>query len=68
MKNFIKSRYWGFGIAFRKELLELALPFPVQNEMGHDMILGFIADINNKIYFEKHRILYIEDILTQLQI
>lgn len=53
LKNFIKSRYWGFGIAFRKELLELALPFPVQNEMGHDMILGFIADINNKIYFEK---------------
>ncbi|MBN2787141.1 MAG: glycosyltransferase family 2 protein [Paludibacteraceae bacterium] len=50
-KNFYKSCYWGFGLAFKKELLELALPFPNQKEMGHDMIIGFIANIKNSIYF-----------------
>jgi len=50
-KNYIKNTYFGFGMAFRKELLQYAIPFPVQNEMGHDMILGFIADMKNSIYF-----------------
>ena len=51
VKNFFKNTYFGFGMAFRRELLQYALPFPRQNEMGHDMILGFIADMKKSICF-----------------
>jgi len=50
-KNFYKNSYFGFGMAFNKDLLHFALPFPVQKEMGHDMILGFIANMKNSIIF-----------------
>lgn len=51
LKNFFKNTYFGFGMAFRRDLLKYALPFPRQGEMGHDMILGFIADMKNSVYF-----------------
>jgi glycosyltransferase involved in cell wall biosynthesis len=38
IKNFFKNTYFGFGMAFRIDLIKYAIPFPVQNEMGHDMI------------------------------
>ena len=52
IKNFIKIRYYGFGIAFRRELLMYVLPFPNQTIIGHDMILGIVADYLKSSYFE----------------
>ena len=52
IKNFIKIRYYGFGIAFRRDLLKYVLPFPNQSVIGHDMILGVVADYLNSSYFE----------------
>jgi len=52
LKNFFKIRYYGFGMAFRKELLEFALPFPNQKFVGHDMMLGVLADYMKSSFFE----------------
>jgi len=52
VKNFLKIRYYGFGMAFRKELLDYALPFPKQKYVGHDMMLGVLADYMKGSIFE----------------
>lgn len=48
--NFVKNSYLGCCMAFRRELLELALPIPPQAAM-HDIWLGMIAECYGTIYF-----------------
>jgi glycosyltransferase involved in cell wall biosynthesis len=44
IKNLISNTYQGCGMAFRKELLKLSLPFPRKIPM-HDIWLGFVAEL-----------------------
>lgn len=50
IKNLIKNTYYGCCMAFKKELLSKALPFPVDIPM-HDIWLGFVADTHYKASF-----------------
>ena len=43
IKNFIKNRYTGATMAFRRELIHYALPFP-KNIPMHDIWLGLLAE------------------------
>jgi glycosyltransferase involved in cell wall biosynthesis len=52
IKNIIRGRYYGFGLAFRKELLKYAFPFPtIRGDLVHDSIIGSIADMLDSIIF-----------------
>lgn len=50
IKNLIKNNYFGCCMAFKKEILSLALPFPRDIPM-HDMWLGMVADLFFKVKF-----------------
>jgi glycosyltransferase involved in cell wall biosynthesis len=62
LKNVIKSTYFGSCMAFRKEILKYALPFPNTNEIGHDLWLGLISEIvggkKGVFFYHKPLILY----------
>lgn len=59
IKNVIKNAYFGSCMAFRKELLEYALPFPPSKEIGHDVWIGLVGEMVGKVCFvEKQLILY----------
>jgi glycosyltransferase involved in cell wall biosynthesis len=49
-KNFVKNRYLGCCMAFRKEVLDNALPFPPQIAM-HDIWLGLCAELFGHPFF-----------------
>ena len=51
LKNMIKSSYYGSCMAFRKEVLYAAIPFPDTKEIGHDLWLGLVAEILGTVYF-----------------
>jgi hypothetical protein len=38
-------------MAFRKEILDAALPFPNTKEIGHDLWIGLVAEILGSVYF-----------------
>lgn len=48
--NTINSSYLGCCMAFKKELLEIALPLPT-NPVPHDIWVGLIAEWKNKVVF-----------------
>ncbi len=50
IKNLIKNSYLGCCMAFRKDLLSLALPIPASAPM-HDMWLGLIANFKGEVIF-----------------
>jgi glycosyltransferase involved in cell wall biosynthesis len=59
LHNVTKSAYFGSCMAFRRNILKYALPFPPTNEIGHDLWLGLVAEITGKVYFtDKPLILY----------
>jgi glycosyltransferase involved in cell wall biosynthesis len=59
IKNMIKSSYYGSCMAFRKQVLDVALPFPDTKEIGHDLWIGLVAEIIGNVYFyEKPLLLY----------
>jgi len=51
IRNAIKNSYFGSCMAFRKELLIHALPFPPSKEIGHDVWLGLVGEMVGKVYF-----------------
>ncbi|RYY08340.1 MAG: glycosyltransferase family 2 protein [Sphingobacteriaceae bacterium] len=51
VKNIIKSSYYGSCMAFKKQVLSVALPFPDTKEIGHDLWIGLVAEITGKVYF-----------------
>lgn len=50
LRNLKKNTYYGCCMAFRRTVLEVALPFP-QNIPMHDIWLGFVADLFFKATF-----------------
>lgn len=56
-RNFVKNRYMGCCMAFRRELLPLALPIPEEVEM-HDQWIGLISELTGRnICFVPNRLL-----------
>lgn len=52
IKNIIKNSYLGCCMAFKKEVLSIAIPFP-KNLIGHDIWIGFIAQHLDSVFFHK---------------
>lgn len=50
LKNILKNTYLGCCMAFRRELLDVALPFPEKIPM-HDMWLGLLAETQGSVLF-----------------
>ncbi len=55
-RNIYKNSYIGCCIAFRKELLDIALPFPATIPM-HDVWLGLLAEISGNVDFLPNKLL-----------
>lgn len=53
IKNFIKCSYFGCCMAFKRKILDVALPFPVAVR-SHDIWLGHVADMYFKVKFLDH--------------
>lgn len=51
MKNSLNNTYYGACMAFRRELLDDALPFPPTREIGHDVWLGLVAEMVGTVRF-----------------
>lgn len=57
IKNIIRNSYHGCCMAFRRSLLEKALPFPASISM-HDIWLGIIAEIYGSSHFCTDKLVY----------
>jgi len=55
-KNFYKNSYIGCAMAFKKEILDFALPFP-KNLAMHDVWIGLIADLFFNVIFIEDKLL-----------
>lgn len=51
MKNLINNTYYGSCMAFRKSVLNNALPFPKDRKVGFDIWIGLVAEITGKVFF-----------------
>ena len=49
-KNYVKNTWQGCSMAFRRSVLELALPFPAKIPM-HDMWIGILSDLAGNVVF-----------------
>lgn len=59
LKNALNNTYFGSCMAFKRQILEAALPFPETNEIGHDIWLGLVAEMTGKVRFlEEPLLLY----------
>jgi glycosyltransferase involved in cell wall biosynthesis len=56
IRNFISNNYMGSCMAFKKSVLELALPFPSKIPM-HDIWLGFVSELFFKSAFIEDRLI-----------
>ncbi len=56
LKNLISNTYHGCSMAFKKELLNLSLPFP-KNIPMHDIWIGFVAELFFSTYFIPDKLL-----------
>ena len=57
LKNLVRNSYMGCCMAFRRSLLERALPFPPHLPM-HDVWLGMIAEIHYSVIFVPEILVY----------
>lgn len=51
LKNAFNNTYYGSCMAFRRTLLDAALPFPKTREIGHDIWLGLVAEMTGTVAF-----------------
>lgn len=51
LKNALNNTYYGSCLAFRRSLLDDALPMPPTREIGHDIWLGLVAEKTGKVRF-----------------
>ena len=51
LKNSLNNTYYGACMAFRRRLLDDALPFPPTHEIGHDVWLGLVAEMTGEVRF-----------------
>ncbi|HBO06465.1 MULTISPECIES: glycosyltransferase family 2 protein [Bacteroides] len=52
LHNIIKNSYLGCCMAFRRKIVEYALPFP-KSMVAHDIWLGLIAEMRGDVYYLK---------------
>ncbi|WP_379964994.1 glycosyltransferase family 2 protein [Epilithonimonas sp. UC225_85] len=52
-KNIMYNTYYGYSMAFRKKVLDYALPFPKNREVAFDIWIGFVSEIIGKVKFIK---------------
>ncbi|HYG00792.1 MAG TPA: glycosyltransferase [Chryseosolibacter sp.] len=57
VRNIIKNSYMGCCMAFKRKVLEKALPFPNNTPM-HDMWIGLIGEMNYDVKFLKMPLVY----------
>ena len=57
VRNFIKNNYIGATMAFRREVLTNAMPFPADIYM-HDVWLALVAEIKGKTFFIEQPLIY----------
>ena len=50
LSNIIKNKYHGCTLAFRREIVEMFLPFPADTPM-HDMWIGIVNAIYGKVFY-----------------
>lgn len=50
-KNLIYNTYYGSCMAFKKKILDYALPFPKNREVGFDLWIGFVSEMIGKVIF-----------------
>lgn len=53
LKNTICNTYYGSCMGFKRKILDYAMPFPENKEIGFDIWLGFVAEIVGEVYFLK---------------
>lgn len=59
LKNIVCNTYYGSCMAFRKDILEYALPLPKSKEIGYDVWIGLVAEMIGKVFFfDKPLLLY----------
>ncbi len=51
LKNSLNNTYFGSCMAFKRKVLNAALPFPTTNEIGHDIWLGLVAEMTGTVMF-----------------
>ena len=51
LKNALNNTYYGSCMAFRRSLLDKALPMPQTHEIGHDLWLGLVAEMTGTVRF-----------------
>lgn len=51
LKNALKNTYYGNSLAFRRKVMEEALPLPDTGEIGHDLWLGLVAEMIGRVCF-----------------
>ena len=51
IKNLYRNTYFGCAMAFRRDFLEIAMPFPFYSWMQHDVWLGLMAEFYGKTFF-----------------
>lgn len=57
--NFIKGRFWGCAMVFRREMMQILLPFP--ENIAHDIYASILVGLKGKIqvvdhFYIKHRV------------
>lgn len=57
LKNLMRNTYVGCCMAFRRNVLERALPFP-KNVAMHDQWIGLVAEINGSVFFLDEKLVY----------
>ncbi|MFT6933804.1 MAG: glycosyltransferase involved in cell wall biosynthesis [Maribacter sp.] len=57
LRNFIKNNYIGATMAFKREILNKALPFPSHIYM-HDAWIGMTAELKGKTFFIKEPLIF----------
>jgi glycosyltransferase involved in cell wall biosynthesis len=57
IKNILRSSYYGSCMAFKRSILEKALPFPDTREIGHDLWIGLVAELEGKVLFLREQLL-----------
>lgn len=53
IKNAIRNTYYGSCMALKRKILDYAMPFPKNDNIGFDIWIGFVAEIIGKVYFLK---------------
>jgi glycosyltransferase involved in cell wall biosynthesis len=51
LRNAVRNSYFGSCMAFKRNILDYALPFPSTVEIGHDIWLGLISEIVGNVHF-----------------